>query len=201
MGGAFEFGDLLPLLRQKFLILFTDINVALFAVLPAFGSSVFTESVEKRLVVDDRGLPWTGCSRAFTSADGPPLPMVAVSHVAPACCNCWGGSGVEGCRPNGSGDRGITDDSESFDGGLGGCDRFSSSSSCFRRSLSDGPLDGERFGIYERGAEVVTPLTAKRGGDGGPLPLVDGRFSLSLIDEKGTAGHDCPAKYLKKTDA
>lgn len=88
MGGTFEFGDLLPLLRQKFLILLTDINVALFAVLPAFGSSVFTESVEKRLVVDDRGLPWTGCSGAFSSGDGPPLPMVMVSHVAPACCNC-----------------------------------------------------------------------------------------------------------------
>ena len=44
---------------------------------------------------------------------------------------------------------------------------------------------------------MVTPLTAKRGGDGGPLLFVDGIFSLSLIDEKGTAGHECPAKNLK----
>lgn len=90
MGGTFELDDLLPLLRQKFLMLFTDTNVALFAVLlvPAFGSSTFMESVEKRLVVDDRGLPWTGGFGAASSADGPPLPMVIVSHVASACCNC-----------------------------------------------------------------------------------------------------------------
>ena len=89
-----------------------------------------------------------------------------------------------------------TSDPVSLDKSRGGYNSFSSSNSCLRRSLSEGPFGEERFGMYERGAEVVTPLTAKRGGDGGPFPFAIRSFSLSLTDEKGTAGHDCPAKYL-----
>jgi hypothetical protein len=73
----------------------------------------------------------------------------------------------------------------------------SSSSSFFRRSLSVGPLSVLRVvGMYDFGAIVETPLRAKRGGEGGAS--FAGNASLSLIDEKGTAGQLCPAKELFK---
>lgn len=73
----------------------------------------------------------------------------------------------------------------------------SSSSSFFRRSLSVGPLSVLRVvGMYDFGADVETPLRAKRGGEGGASFAANA--SLSLIDEKGTAGQLCPAKDLLK---
>jgi hypothetical protein len=85
IGGIGSAVEALLLLRQSFLILFTDINVALFDVLTAAvttagSGSPFKESAEKRLVVvPERARPCTGggvdCSGRVC-----PLPMVIVSH-------------------------------------------------------------------------------------------------------------------------
>lgn len=53
-------------------------------------------------------------------------------------------------------------------------------------------------GIYDFGADVDTPLRAKLGGEGGWSFAANA--SLSLIDEKGTAGQLCPAATLQKTE-
>ena len=154
-----ELVDLLLLLRQSFLMLFTDIIVPLFCDFEARASSPLRESAEKRLVVPDRARPLTGCSGTTSGAAGcKPFPIVIVSHWGPDICKLCGGSGDDGCRPKGSGDRGITGDTgvigaEPWDWDLGGRilagyndPPSSSSSSFFRRSLSEGPVDGVGLG-------------------------------------------------------
>lgn len=159
--------------------LLTDFN----ADLPLFfetGSS--RESLENRLVVPERARVCTGisCSISFSTTTDERI------------VTGWGNSAIdEGKRPNGSGERGITGASPS-DGSLLGTRILCSSSSSLRRfSDSVGPLAGNRLGANDLGAEVVTPLTASRGG-GGALGFSAGCpiLSLFLIAEKGTAGHD-----------
>lgn len=105
----------LALLRHKFLMPFTDMSVVRlfdFVLAAAVSSMPFRESAEKRLVVFDLARPLiagTGGTLSPSSSVGiAPLPTVNVSHCAPVSCK---GSGDEGCRPNGSGDKGITGDS------------------------------------------------------------------------------------------
>lgn len=112
------------------------------------------------------------------------------------CFEPTGGSGVEEYRPKGSGERGIIGESEGFDDfllieGVRAGYPCSSSSSRFLLSVSAdmSDLDDLGLGIYDFGADVVTPLTASRGGDGGPSDRRGGDVRAgSFSDEKGTAG-------------
>ena len=111
-------------------------------------------------------------------------------------------SATEGNLPNGSGDNGSMGDGNSlscFGGGIGGERACSSSSSFFRRSVSDcGSIAGRLVDIYDLGADVETPLTAKEGGEDGLSSFPSELVRLSLIDANGTAGQDCPAKFLSR---
>lgn len=171
--------------RHSFLIVFTEMSVALFpaafAACCACGAGsgcAVSESAENRLVVVlfvvvvfERGRLPGCCWPPNVMSAVSPLPMVTVSHCAPDTCTV-GGSGVDECRPNGSGDMGIT--GESADplmclSAVGALYSVSSSSSRLRRSLSESPSGATLWGMYDLGADVETPLSARRGGEaGGP---------------------------------
>lgn len=109
-------------------------------------------------------------------------------------------SWAEEYRPKGSGERGITGESTGADefrltdGVWVGYEPCISSSSRLRLSDSaESSFDMRTVGVYDLGAEVVIPLTASRGGDGGrsAFSSVGERgFPEWLRAEKGTAGHD-----------
>lgn len=176
------------LLLQSFLIVLTDIKVALLLVgfdTPAeTGSS--PESAENRLLVVT-------------------VPDLARGSTASALISGGGSFGEEGYRPNGSGESGITPPLTS----RGGKSRptvtsytpCSSSNSrlLFSDSVIEIPPDkgggggglvgGER---KARGGPVETPFSVSLGGGGSAFGFASSPCSLSFIIENGIAGHDLP---------
>ena len=184
--------------RQSFLMLFTLISDDCLAA--ALPSSDASESTENRL--DDGASVETLLSDLLCGAC---CRSAATFFMLGECSSLGGGvSSSEGKRPNGSGESGMTGESEpglrNTDGGTsGGYRACSASSSRLRARLSSDMTSGpfvNRFWNGDFGSSVEMPLNAIRGGDGRPSA---GSYSGSGSPDMlfriayGTAGHEAPA--------
>lgn len=193
-----ETEGVLVLFLQNLLIVFTVIKVVRLLDF-AFTSTPVIESAEKRLVADE--LLRARASMLFAGSECPAGAIIgtgdlptkgSLSQYADDCRNPEGIGGVDENRPKGSGERGMIGDSAGTPGfmlieGVSVGYPCSTSSSRFRLSVSVDVSEPDRvMGMYDFGADVVTPFNARRGGDGGALWRRGGEVFCS--EAKGVAG-------------